>query len=86
MIDPHKICFIYCVNNDHYLFESLRSLKQLNIPDGFTFENRIIKNATGLTKAYNDAMKSSNAKYKIYLHQDIVVINPNFLNELITMF
>lgn len=86
MTDPHKICFIYCVNNDHFLFESLRSLKQLNIPDGFTVENRIIKNASGLTKAYNDAMKSSSAKYKIYLHQDMVVINPNFLNELIMMF
>lgn len=86
MTDSHKICFIYCANNDHLLFESIRSLKQLAIPGGYSVENRIIKNATCLAKAYNDAMKSSNAKYKVYLHQDIIVINPNFLKEMVMLF
>ena len=85
-MDLRKICFIYCVNNDHLFFESLRSVSHLSIPGGYTIENRIIKNATCLTKAYNQAMKSSDAKYKIYIHQDIVVLNPNFLKEMLMIF
>ncbi|HBE79495.1 MAG TPA: streptomycin biosynthesis protein StrF [Firmicutes bacterium] len=86
MVDSRKICFIYCVNNDHLLFKSFRSIDTLHIPGGYTVENRIIKNARSITKAYNDAMKSSNAKYKVYLHQDMVIINPNFLKEMVMIF
>ncbi len=86
MIDSRKICFIYCVNNDRLLFQSLRTIDKLNIPGGYTVENRVIKNATSMTKAYNDAMKNSNAKYKVYLHQDMEIINANFLKEMLMIF
>lgn len=69
-----------------FLFESLRSVNDLYIPGGYTIENRIIKNASGLAKAYNDAMRSSDAKYKVYLHQDISIINRNFLKEMLMIF
>jgi glycosyltransferase involved in cell wall biosynthesis len=86
MNDNRKICFIYCANNDHLLFESIRSLHNAHLPGGYTIENRIIKNASGIAKAYNDGMNSSNAKYKIYLHQDIIIHNPNFLKEMLMIF
>ncbi len=86
MVDPRKICFIYCVNNDHLLFRSLCTIDKLYIPGGYTIENRVIKNASSITKAYNDAMKNSNAKYKVYLHQDMEIINPNFLKEMLMIF
>ena len=86
MIDNHKICFIYCVNNDHLVLESLRSVNNSYLPNGYVVENRIIKNASSLTKAYNDGMNSSNAKYKIYLHQDIIINNPNFVKEMLMIF
>jgi len=86
MIDDHKICFIYCANNDHILLESIRSVTASYLPGGYKTENRIIKNASGIAKAYNDGMYSSNAKFKIYLHQDIIINNPNFLKELLILF
>jgi glycosyltransferase involved in cell wall biosynthesis len=86
MTDNRKICLIYCVNNDHLFLESIRSANLSTVPGGYTVENRIIKNANGIAKAYNEAMNSSNAKYKIYLHQDIIILNPNFLKEMVMLF
>ena len=86
MSDPKKICFIYCANNEPLLAESLRSVAELYIPGGYGVANQVIRNATGLAKAYNEGMRASDAKYKVYLHQDILVINRNFLKEMVMIF
>lgn len=46
------------------------------------------KNActASMTSGYNKAMHSSDAKYKIYLHQDVFILNKNFLYDLLTYF
>ncbi|MCL6591665.1 MAG: glycosyltransferase family protein [Firmicutes bacterium] len=86
MTDSHRICFIYAANNGQLLSESLRTVNAVYVPGGYTVETRVIWNATAMTRAYNEAMNSSNAKYKIYLHQDLWIINPNFLKELVILF
>lgn len=35
---------------------------------------------------WQQAMEASNAKYKIYLHQDVFVINPRLINNLLEIF
>lgn len=84
--DNNKICFIYCSNNDQILIQSLLALNTLHIPPGFTWEYRVLKNASCITQAYNDGINSTNAKYKVYLHQDIIIINKNFLFDILTLF
>ncbi|HEX3047075.1 MAG TPA: glycosyltransferase family protein [Bacillota bacterium] len=86
MLDPHQICFIYSANNDALLAESMGSVNSLYIPGGYQVENRVIRNATSITQAYNQGMLSSHAKYKIYLHQDLLILNRNFLKELVILF
>lgn len=39
-----------------------------------------------MTSAYNEAMDSSDAKYKIYIHQDTFLIYRNLLCEMIRFF
>lgn len=86
MYDNNKICFIYCSNNDQLVQESINYLNILNVPAGFSWEYRIIKDAPFITQAYNNALNSSNAKYKVYLHQDMMILNKNFMNDILDLF
>ncbi len=86
MYDCNKICFIYCSNNEQLVLESLQTVSSLITPPGFTWEYRIMKNASCITQAYNDAINSTNAKYKVYLHQDIMILNKNFIRDMLSLF
>ena len=71
----HKIAFVLCVNNDELYDEALLYLSDLIVPDGYGVEIIDIRNATSMCSGYNRALKATNAKYKVYIHQDIFVCN-----------
>ena len=73
MLDDKKVAFITCVNSDWWYSECLLYLRHLKIPDGMTAEFIDVRDAKSMTAGYNRAMKSSDAKYKIYLHQDTIL-------------
>ena len=75
-----------CSNNKQYEEECMHYINNLKIPDGYSVEHIIIYNAASMTSGYNKAMHSSDAKYKIYLHQDVFILNKNFLYDLLTYF
>ncbi|MGG4553247.1 glycosyltransferase [Paenibacillus humicus] len=85
-MDSHKICFIYCVSQQDVLQESLRHISALHIPDGFEIEIISVSGAQSITSGYNRAMRQSDAKYKVYLHQDVYIIHENFLEDTIRIF
>ena len=86
MLDKNKICFITCVTSEMYYEEVLLYLRQLRIPGNMSVEYISIRNAKSMTSGYNKAMKQSNAKYKIYLHQDFFLTNKEAINELMELF
>ncbi|QXM06349.1 glycosyltransferase [Crassaminicella indica] len=86
MLDPKKICFITCVNDEKMYEEALLYIKNLQIPENYTIETLCIKNAKSITKGYNQGMKFSNAKYKVYIHQDVFIINKKFISDFINIF
>lgn len=86
MKDNSKICFITCVNDDVYYEEILLYLQQLSIPLGMTAEFIAVREAKSMAAGYNAAMKKSNAKYKIYLHQDCFLLNKNAIKIIIELF
>ena len=81
-----KVAFITCVNNEEWYSECLLYLKHLNIPDNMTVEFIPIRGATSMTSGYNKAMHSSDAKYKIYLHQDTLIVNKDIIADLLKLF
>lgn len=85
-MDEKRICFIMCTNNDLYTEESIFYINQLIVPEGYTVEILTIKDAKSMTSGYNAAMNQSNAKYKVYLHQDVFIINPNFIQDFLNVF
>ena len=86
MLNDKKIAFITCVNSDWWYSECLLYLKHLKIPENMTAEFIDVRNAASMASGYNRAMKNSDAKYKIYLHQDTLVVNKNLIADLLKIF
>jgi hypothetical protein len=80
-INPMKISFIICTNDETYYRECCLYLEQLQIPAGFETEVIPVSGAASMTAGYETAMKQCDDKYKIYLHQDVLILNRNFLTD-----
>ncbi|MDF2868533.1 MAG: hypothetical protein K0R05_108 [Anaerocolumna sp.] len=86
MSDKNKFCFIICSNNKAFEKEALQYIERLDVPVGYTVEVLTVIDALSMTSGYNEAMLSSTAKYKIYLHQDVFIVNTNFLYDILLLF
>ncbi len=85
-MNEKKICFISCVNKIEDYEECMLYLKHLEVPHGMEIEVLSVEGAECMTAGYNSAMHSSDAKYKIYLHQDVFIFKRDFLRILIRTF
>lgn len=85
-LNNKKICFISCVNNERQYEENLLYINNLEIPEGYEVEKIAVRDAKSMTSGYNRAMNSSDAKYKVYLHQDTLIINKNFIRNILQVF
>ncbi len=86
-LDASKICFIACVN-DEAQFEQfcLAGLRRLVVPEGMSIEVLTVGDAASMTAGYEEARLASDAKYKVYLHQDVEIVNPDFIRDLLGIF
>lgn len=85
-MDEKNICFIIVVNNEDAFDECKFYIDNLDIPEGVTLDIKTIKNTENLCKSYNIGMRSSNAKYKVYIHEDVLIVNKRFIYNLIDTF
>lgn len=84
--ETEKICFITCCNNQAELEEMNAWIGRLWIPEGMEIESIEISDAVSMCSGYNEAMRASNARYKVYLHQDVRILNPFFIFDLVDEF
>lgn len=77
--NPNKISFIICVNDETYYKECLFYIERLHVPEGFTIDVIPVRDELSIYQGYNQAMKQSDAKYKIYMHQDVFLVYPDIL-------
>ena len=85
-IDYRKIAFILCVNDNLFFSECKKYIQRLTVPKGYSVEIVPVYGAQSMTAGYNKGMQLSNAGIKVYMHQDVFIINPNFINDVITIF
>lgn len=81
-----QICFILCTNNAVYAQECIYYINQLIVPEGMEVEILTVEDAVSMTAGYNEAMRCSKAKYKVYLHHDTFIVYPYFLRDLLRIF
>lgn len=85
-MNERKFAFIMCANNEQYAREAQHYIERLTVPEGYTSEVLIVEDAPSMTAGYNEAMRASDARYKIYLHQDVMLVERDFLNRLLLIF
>lgn len=85
-MNDHKFCFIICANKENYLNECVWYIDKLHLPEGYEKETIVVRDAASMASGYNQAMKQSDAKYKIYLHQDVLIVNTNLFSDLLELF
>lgn len=81
-----KICFIICASNEIYLNECTYYIKNLKCPYDMEVDIICIRGAQSMCVGYNEGMRQSDAKYKIYLHQDVFIRNRNFIPDIVNIF
>lgn len=85
-MNEKKVAFIICVNNELYFEECAFYIKRLKIPEGYSMDIITIREADSMCTAYNAGMHGSDAKYKIYMHQDVMIRESHFLENIIALF
>ena len=86
MANDKKVAFIICANSELYFEECQWYLSQLCVPERYEIDIICISEAESMAAAYNAAMQSSNAKYKVYLHQDVFIYHKDFIEDVIRIF
>lgn len=85
-MNERKFCFVICTNNELMLNECIHYLNHLIIPKGYEIDLITIKDASSITSGYNTALQASDAKFKIYMHQDVFILNHYFLQNILDIF
>ena len=86
IVNDKEVCFIICSNNTLYMEECLYYIAHLNVPEGYRTDVLTIEDAASMTSGYNEGMRASGAKYKVYLHQDTFIVNKNFIQDFLDVF
>lgn len=85
-MNDHKFAFIICTNDSLLLEECVHYLDHLDVPEGYETELLTITDAESIASAYNEAMQASDARYKIYMHQDVFILNRHLPADLLAIF
>lgn len=85
-MNEHKFCFMICANDERYLEECLWYVEGLFVPEGYETEKIVVRGAQSMTGGYNEAMRQTDAKYRIYMHQDVLLVKRDLLSELLEVF
>lgn len=85
-MNPKKVAFITCVNNEDIYKESLFYIQHLTMPPGYTYECIAVRGAPSMARGHNIGMSQTDAKYKVYLHQDLNIVEPDFVPKMLQIF
>ncbi len=85
-MNVNQIAFIICADNEQYYNECVRYINELEVPEHFTTDIICIQEADSMVQGYRAGMQASNAKYKVYLRQDVFILNRNFIPDLLNIF
>ena len=85
-MNEKEICFILCTNDKMYAEECMYYIRHLIVPEGYEIDILTVEDAKCMTAGYNEAMQYSQAKYKVYLHHDVFIVNPYFIKDMLAVF
>ena len=84
--DAKKIAFISCVNDEEMYAECVRYLRHLALSQGVSAELVPVRGAPSMAAGYEAARRASSARYKVYLHQDILLTEKRIIFQMLESF
>ena len=81
-----KLSFIICSNDINELEETKYFINRLYVPEGITVEVIEVRNAASICAGYNEGMQSTSAQFKVYMHQDVRILDKYFVPRIIDYF
>ncbi len=85
-MNDKKMAFIICVNDMQAYLECKFYLDHLVVPEGYETDIITIEDAPSMAAGYNMGMQSTDAKYKVYMHQDVLILNEMFISDMVKVF
>lgn len=82
----NQMAFIICADQAQYYNECVRYINELIVPEAFTTDIICIQEADSMVQGYLAGMQASDAKYKVYLRQDVFILNRNFIQDVLRIF
>jgi len=81
------LAFLCCADDDQKLARLRRSIDALELPQGFETELYVERGVASLTSGYNRLLAASAEwRYKAYVHQDVVILNRNLVDDVLRLF
>ncbi len=81
-----EVCFITCCNDTDELEEMNAYISRLFVPPGITVSSIEVRDALSMCSGYNEAMEAVSSKIKVYIHQDVRILNRFFLYDILEIF
>ncbi|ERL04917.1 glycosyltransferase family protein [Mitsuokella sp. oral taxon 131] len=85
-LDEGKVAFVTCVNDEAWYQEARAYMESLDVPAGMKTEFIPVRQAASMCAGYEEGRLASDAKYKVYLHQDTLVVNKSLIADLLDLF
>lgn len=85
-MNDKKVAFIICSNNETMLEECLNYMSLLEVPNEIETEVIVIKEANSMLLGMQEGREATDAKYKVYLHQDTFILNKYFIKDILSIF
>lgn len=90
-MNDKKVAVIIYKTNEDISPDIAKSLRNLNIPEDYSLdllyhEKHLVSKDINKFNAYNSLMQKTDAKYKIYLDENVVITNENFIADLLKIF
>ena len=84
--NSHKIAIIIIRQSDEYVRQMQRYLEALHIPAGYEAEILLSSPEGGLAHAFAAGMHASDAKYKVYIPPQTVIVHERLLEDCLAIF
>lgn len=85
-MNPNKLCFILTSQVPEIVEEMRRYIDALEVPEGYEIETIVMQKGMKRTEAYQQAMKRTDAKYKLYFAEGVFPIHRRMLRDLLKTF
>lgn len=86
LVDDRVVSFITCVNDEELYRVCMTHINKISLPHGVKTELIGIRQASSMASGYNLGMSHAHGKYKIYLHQDVFIMNSNLITDIYDIF